>query len=186
MFSKVSCTIWSRSKVGTSRLFLFSHFLWAFQIVLQFEQFFKAWEGISATVAHKSRFEHLSLMTLLQVIPQLDVFSSVKLNLSSILTLPLSRFLFSLPSILFLLLALSSGPALRPSPFSGFLPPFFPPSLPQQITICLQPLGRAPQLFWLQLQIYLYQTMQRAGVSDLRLGLPSVYRTVRLPELHTP
>lgn len=79
----------------------------------------------------------------------------------------------------------SSGPCS--ASFSAqLLPPTFLPSIsPQQITICLQALGRTPQLFWLQLQIYLYQTMQRAGVSDLRLGSPSVYPTVWLPELNT-
>lgn len=36
----------------------------------------------------------------------------------------------------------------------------------QQITACLQPPGCSPQLSWLQLQIYLYYTMQKAGISD--------------------
>lgn len=69
---------------------------------------------------------------------------------------------------------LSCSPILCPYPLGSSLPPsllstFLPSISPQQITICLQPLGRTPQLFWLQLRIYLYQTMQRAGVSDLRL-----------------
>lgn len=45
----------------------------------------------------------------------------------------------------------------------------------QQITACLQPPGCSPQLFWLQLQIYLYCTMQRAGISDGGLRVQSVY-----------
>lgn len=45
----------------------------------------------------------------------------------------------------------------------------------QQITACLQPPGCSPQLFWLRLQIYLYYTMQRAGISDGALHVQWVY-----------
>lgn len=62
--------------------------------------------------------------------------------------------------------------------YSAAPPPYtrsrsLPPSSPKQITICLQPLRRTPQLFWLQLRIYLYQTMWRAGASDWRLSSSS-------------
>lgn len=75
-----------------------------------------------------------------------------------------------------------TGLPLRSCPLSSSL---LPSIFLKQITICLQPLGHTPQLFWIQLRIYLYQTMQRAGVSDLRLGVLSVYPTVQMPELHT-
>lgn len=95
---------------------------------------------------------------------------------STLLTsFPHSRLLSSLPPPSFV--------TCPPAP----LPPTFLPSIsPQQITICLQPLRRTPQLFWLQLQIYLYQTMQKglASLLSRRLGSPSVHPTVRLPELH--
>lgn len=50
----------------------------------------------------------------------------------------------------------SSLPSSRPLPHPCFLLPFSTSITQQQITICLQPLGHSPQLFWHRSHFYLY------------------------------